>query len=85
MVWGEHICEVTYDLMQRGVLKFDKSQNDHMVLTFHDSCNVARASRRADSACVADQTWAKSKTFAGHVAMTSDCRLKCRRRSYSKP
>jgi Fe-S oxidoreductase len=44
----QHICEVTYDLMQRGVLKFDKSQNDHMVLTFHDSCNVARASRMGD-------------------------------------
>lgn len=44
----QHICEVTYDLMKRGVLKFDKSQNDHMVLTFHDSCNVARASRLGD-------------------------------------
>ncbi|MCP4043793.1 MAG: (Fe-S)-binding protein [Gammaproteobacteria bacterium] len=44
----QHICEVTYDLMQRGVLKFDKSQNDHMVLTFHDSCNVARASGMGD-------------------------------------
>jgi Fe-S oxidoreductase len=31
--------------MKRGVLKFDKSQNDHMVLTFHDACNVARATR----------------------------------------
>ncbi len=41
----QHICEVTHDLMQRGVLKFDKSKNDHMVVTFHDSCNVARASR----------------------------------------
>jgi Fe-S oxidoreductase len=41
----QHICEVTYDLMKQGVLKFDKSQNDHMVLTFHDACNVARASR----------------------------------------
>jgi len=44
----QHICEITYDLMKRGVLKFDKSQNDHMVLTFHDSCNVARASRLGD-------------------------------------
>ncbi len=41
----QHICEVTHDLIQKGVLKFDKSQNDHMVLTYHDSCNVARASR----------------------------------------
>lgn len=44
----QHICEVTYDLMKRGVLKFDKSQNDDMVLTFHDSCNVARAGRMGD-------------------------------------
>jgi len=41
----QHICEITHDLIQKGVLKFDKSQNDHMVLTYHDSCNVARASR----------------------------------------
>jgi len=44
----QHICEVTYDLMKRGVLKFDKSKNDHMTVTFHDSCNVARASRMGD-------------------------------------
>ena len=43
-----HICEYTYDLIQKGKLKFDKSQNDHMTLTFHDSCNVARASRMGD-------------------------------------
>ncbi len=41
----QHICEFTYDLIQQGKLNFDKSQNDHMVLTYHDSCNVARASR----------------------------------------
>ena len=41
----QHICEFTYDLIQEGRLKFDKSANDHMTLTFHDSCNVARASR----------------------------------------
>ena len=41
----QHICEVTYDLLQRNALKMDKSANDDMVLTFHDSCNVARASR----------------------------------------
>ncbi len=44
----QHICEYTYDLIQRGVLKFDKSRNDHIRLTFHDSCNVARASRMGD-------------------------------------
>ncbi|MFZ1574121.1 MAG: (Fe-S)-binding protein [Chromatiaceae bacterium] len=41
----QHICEFTHDLIQRGKLNLDKSQNDDMVLTFHDSCNVARASR----------------------------------------
>ena len=40
-----HICEYTWDAMQKGLLKFDKSLNDDMVVTFHDSCNVARASR----------------------------------------
>jgi len=41
----QHICELTYDLIQRGALSFDKSANDKYVVTFHDSCNVARASR----------------------------------------
>ncbi len=41
----QHICEFTYDLIQRGALKFDKSANDDKRVTFHDSCNVARASR----------------------------------------
>ena len=44
----QHICEFTYDLIQKDKLKFDKSENDHMTLTFHDSCNVARASRMGD-------------------------------------
>jgi Fe-S oxidoreductase len=44
-----HICEYTHDLIQRGVLKFDKSANDHRVVTFHDSCNVARGSRMGDA------------------------------------
>jgi Fe-S oxidoreductase len=43
-----HICEFTYDLLQRGALKLDKSANDHRRITFHDSCNVARASRMGD-------------------------------------
>jgi len=44
----QHICEYTYDLIQQGKLKFDKSANDDMTLTFHDSCNVARATRMGD-------------------------------------
>jgi len=41
----QHILEFTYEQIQQGKLKLDKSQNDDMVLTYHDSCNVARASR----------------------------------------
>jgi len=41
----QHICEFTYDLIQRGAFTLDKSANDDKVVTFHDSCNVARASR----------------------------------------
>ncbi len=41
----QHIIESTYDLLQRGALNLDKSANDHLRITFHDSCNVARASR----------------------------------------
>lgn len=44
----QHIVEFTYDLIQKGKLKFDKSKNDEFRLTFHDSCNVARASRMGD-------------------------------------
>ena len=41
----QHILEFTHDLIQRGALTLDKSANDDMVMTYHDSCNVARASR----------------------------------------
>src|SRR5271165_2590836 len=43
----QHICEFTWDLIGKGKLRLDKSKNDHIRLTFHDSCNVARASLRA--------------------------------------
>jgi len=43
-----HICEVTYDLLEKGAIKVDPSANDRYVVTFHDSCNVARASRMGD-------------------------------------
>jgi Fe-S oxidoreductase len=46
----QHICEVTYDLIEKGVITFDKSKNDDKVVTFHDSCNVARGSRMGDEA-----------------------------------
>ena len=44
----QHICEVTHDLIQQGALNLDPSANDDKVLTFHDSCNVARGSRMGD-------------------------------------
>ena len=44
----QHICEATYQLMQRGALKFNPEENDDKVVTFHDSCNVSRASRMGD-------------------------------------
>ena len=41
---------MTWDLIQAGRLKFDKEANDHRIVTFHDSCNVARGSRMGDYA-----------------------------------
>ncbi|BAZ94332.1 4Fe-4S ferredoxin [Thiohalobacter sp. COW1] len=44
----QHICEFTHDLIKQGKLNLDKSRNDDMILTYHDSCNVSRASRMGD-------------------------------------
>ncbi len=44
----QHILEFTWDEIQKGTLNIDKSRNDDKVLTFHDSCNVARATRMGD-------------------------------------
>jgi len=41
----QHICEFTLDLVNQGAITLDKEANDHRILTFHDSCNVARATR----------------------------------------
>ncbi len=38
-----HISEYTADLIKHGKLNFDKSRNDHLKVTYHDSCNTARA------------------------------------------
>lgn len=45
----QHICEFTHDLIKQGKLNLDKSRNDDMTLTYHDSCNVSRASRMGDT------------------------------------
>jgi Fe-S oxidoreductase len=38
-----HICEFTADLIRHNKLRLDPSRNDHWNVTFHDSCNPARA------------------------------------------
>ncbi len=43
-----HICDFTLGLVKDGVIKLDPSANDDKVVTFHDSCNIARASRMGD-------------------------------------
>jgi Fe-S oxidoreductase len=40
----QHICELTWDLIRRGAIAFDREKNDERIVTFHDSCNVARGS-----------------------------------------
>ncbi|WP_425805545.1 sulfate reduction electron transfer complex DsrMKJOP subunit DsrK [Desulfitobacterium sp. Sab5] len=37
-----HIAEFTADLIKHNKLKLDPSRNDHLKVTFHDSCNVSR-------------------------------------------
>jgi len=37
-----HITEFTADLIKHGKLDLDTSRNDHLKVTFHDSCNTSR-------------------------------------------
>jgi Fe-S oxidoreductase len=37
-----HIAEFTADLIKHGKLNLDKTRNDNIISTFHDSCNPAR-------------------------------------------
>ncbi|WDN88894.1 hypothetical protein BuS5_01862 [Desulfosarcina sp. BuS5] len=37
-----HIAEFTADLIKHNKLELDKNRNDHLKVTFHDSCNPAR-------------------------------------------
>ena len=37
-----HIAEFTADLIRHGKLKLDPSRNDHLRVTWHDSCNTSR-------------------------------------------
>jgi len=38
-----HITEFTSDLMKHNKLRLDPGRNDNLIVTFHDSCNPARA------------------------------------------
>lgn len=38
-----HVTEFTADLIKHGKLKMDPSRNNHLKVTYHDSCNPARA------------------------------------------
>jgi Fe-S oxidoreductase len=38
-----HICEFTADLIRNGKLTLDPARNAHWNVTYHDSCNPARA------------------------------------------
>jgi len=38
-----HITEFTADLIRHNQLQLDPSRNDHLKVTFHDSCNPSRA------------------------------------------
>ncbi len=38
-----HIAEFTADLIRHNKLNLDPSRNDHLITTWHDSCNPARA------------------------------------------
>jgi Fe-S oxidoreductase len=38
-----HVVEFTADLIRNNKIKLDPGRNDHLRVTFHDSCNPARA------------------------------------------
>ena len=45
----QHICEMTFDLINDQRLKLDPVANDDKVVTYHDSCNESRGSRMGDT------------------------------------
>ena len=38
----QHVCELSYELLQSGRIRLDASRNAGKIVTFHASCNVAR-------------------------------------------
>jgi Fe-S oxidoreductase len=45
----QHICEFTLDIVDSGAIQLDSAANDGLTVTYHDPCNVARASRMGSS------------------------------------
>jgi len=61
----QHILEVTHGLLEENKLRMNKEENDHMTLTFHDSCNISRASRMG--------TWAGGQFDIPRAVIKSAC------------
>ncbi len=47
---AQHIVEITQQLIINKQIRFNKQANAHLHVTFHDSCNIARASRMGEKA-----------------------------------
>lgn len=45
----QHICEVTHELLATGQITLDPARNAGKVVTYHDSCNVARGASMGDT------------------------------------
>ncbi|MBM2816383.1 MAG: dsrK [Ignavibacteria bacterium] len=41
--YPKHVCQFTNEMIKKGAFKLDKTANDHLKVTYHDPCNVARA------------------------------------------
>ena len=45
---AEHVCELTHALWRAGAIRLDPARNAGRVVTYHDSCNVARGASMGD-------------------------------------
>jgi Fe-S oxidoreductase len=77
----QHVLEFTWNEIQKGTLNIDKSANDDMVVTFHDSCNVARASAWVTSRAVSSRSRATSSRRCATTSSTWRRRPSTRRHS----
>ena len=62
----QHVVEVTHDLIRRGALTLDSSANDERRVTFHDSCNVARASHMGECPAGSSRSRAVLRAVCNH-------------------